>query len=138
MRLYIEFEYTHQNAYYFWGETETNIYGGGYPYTYYEKLIGSTLGSDATGYTFGGILNETDDSSDSFLIRYLQLNQINSNSELNHFECQDVLWLSISRAFNLPRNIGKLSGQLGYLYSVEGTGLKSSPSFYLSWTKSLS
>lgn len=146
LRLYAEFEYTHQYSYYFWGEVENNIYGGGYPYVYYGKLIGSTLGSDSTGYTVGGILNENDNINDSFLIRYIQLNQNNASNEPNFFWNQDVLWLSISRSFFLPQNLGKLSGQLGYIkvlnntgdQSIYGIGLKSNPSFYLTWTKDLS
>ncbi|MCX7117672.1 MAG: hypothetical protein NTW94_07200 [Legionellales bacterium] len=138
VRLYAEFEYTHQYAYYFWGELGSNIYGGPYPYVYYDKLIGTPLGSEATGYTLGGILNETNGSSDSVLVRYLRLNQYGMFSDLGYpFNRQDVLWLSLNRSIQLPKNLGKLSGQLAYLQSLSGTGLNSSPSFYVTWTKSL-
>lgn len=137
VRLYAEFEYTHQYAYYFWGEVENNIYGGAYPYQYYGKLLGSTIGSDSTGYTVGGILNETNGSNDSLMARYLQLNQNNANAELGFPWHQDVLWLSVSRSVSLPVNLGRLSGQLGYLQSMNGVGFKSTPSFNLTWTKNL-
>ncbi len=137
MRLYAEFEYTHQYAYYFWGEFVNNIYGGGYPYVYYGQLIGSTLGSEATGYTVGGILNETSGSSDSFLVRYIQLNQYGTTREIGYpFSRQNVLWLSLSRSFTMPRDLGKLSGQVAYLQSLSGSGIQSTPSVLLSWTKS--
>lgn len=137
MRLYAEFEYTHQYAYYFWGEFAGNIYGGQYPYIYYGKVIGSALGSEATGYTVGGILTESDGSSDSFMVRYLQLNQYNQSiQELGYpFTRQNVLWVSINRSFDLPGNIGRLSGQIGYLQSLAGSGFQSTPSAFLSWTK---
>ena len=136
LRLYAEFEYTHQYAYYFWGEFVNNIYGGDYPYVYYDKVIASALGSEATGYTLGGIFNETNGSSDSFMVRYLKLNQYGFAEDAGYpFNRQNVLWLSINRSFTLPQDLGRLSGQLAYLQSLEGSGLKSSPSAYIAWTK---
>ncbi|OGV25873.1 MAG: hypothetical protein A3F18_02860 [Legionellales bacterium RIFCSPHIGHO2_12_FULL_37_14] len=139
LRLYFEFEYTHQYAYYFWGEREYDIYGGSYPYVYYGKLIGSTLGSDATGYTVGAILNETNGNTDSILIRYVKLNQVGTYNQILNwgypFHKQDLLWLSFNRSVDLTKNLGRLSGQLGYIQSLNGSGLKTSPSFYLVWTK---
>jgi hypothetical protein len=136
LRLYAEFEYTNQYAYYFWGEFAHNVYGGNYPYIYYGKTIGSALGSEATGYTVGAILNEDDGSSDSLMVRYIKLNEYDFNSYWGYpFDRQDVLWLSVNRAFMLPYGLGRLSGQLGYLQSLNGSGLKSTPSAYISWTK---
>ena len=137
MRLYAEFEYTHQYAYYFWGPREYDIFGGSYPYVYYGKIISSALGSEATGYTVGGILNENNGCSDSFMVRFLQLNQETMIEGATYpFSRQNVLWLSMSRSFPLPQDLGKLSGQIAYLQSIEGSGLKSSPSAFISWTKS--
>lgn len=136
LRLYAEFEYTHQYAYFFWGEQAKDIFGGNYPYVYYGKLISSTLGSDATGYTLGAIFNEDSGNSDSFMARYLQLNAYDFRTNYSTpFAKQDLLWLSINRTYTLARDLGRLSGQLGYLQSLRGQGLKSSPSAYLVWTK---
>lgn len=139
LRLYAEFEYTHQYAYYFWGEFANNIYGGGYPYIYYSKLMGSPLGSDATSGTLGAILNESDGSSYSFMARYVGLNEYTFQQQLSYpFEHQDILWFSINRSFMMPRDLGKLSGQLAYLQSLAGSGLKTSPSAYIVWSKNFS
>lgn len=140
IRLYAEFEYTFQYVYYFWGERATNIYGySGYPYTYYGKLLGTPLGGEAEGYTIGGVLNEENGNSDTFLIRFLKLNEDNfsGGSAGYPFSRQNILWVSVGRAFELPNHLGKLSGQLAYLKPVNSTaqGLRSSPSGFLTWSK---
>ena len=136
MRIYAEFEYTYQYAYYFWGEFESDIYGGGYPYVYYDKIIGSALGSETKGITLGGILNQTNGNSLSAMARFLQLNEYDFTQSVTYpFSKQDVLWLSITRYLLLPQALGQLSGQLGYVKSLRGAGLQSSPSVYITWVK---
>jgi hypothetical protein len=140
LRVYAEIEYTFQNVYYFWGEREFNIYGySNYPYVYEGKLLGSPLSGEAEGYTIGGVLDENNGSSDTILVRYLKLNQHNFSTRGYGyaFSRQNVLWASIGRSFVMPHHFGKLSGQLGYLKSLErhASGLKSAPSVSIAWNK---
>jgi len=145
---YGEFEYSVQKKWWFWGSPAAsfpgtnivpNIYGGQYPYTYYNNLFGSPLGSEAQGYTLGEILNETNGNSDTATLRFLRLNMYNwgvAGTPGYPFQKQDVIWASVGRTQMLPYHLGSLSGQLGYLKSVEGSGLASGPSTTLTWSES--
>ena len=138
VRLYAEFEYTYQYVYYFWGQFAHNIYGYSiYPYSYKGKLLGSPLGGEAMGYTLGGVINEENGTSDTFSVRYLRLNEDSYRGYGYPFLKQKALWFSVGKAFTLPHNLGQLSGQLGYLKSVEGQGLKSAASGFVVWSRRL-
>lgn len=136
VRFYAEFEYTHQYVYYFWGQFAPDIYGySGYPYVYYDKLLASPLGGEAMGYSFGAVISEENGSSDTVMIRYLKLNEYNSNGVGYPFPKQRILWLSVGKTLALPCDFGQLSGQLGYLKPLDGEGYSPAASAFLVWSR---
>lgn len=146
LRPYIEYEYLVQHAWWFWDLSDklTNkfiiydIYGySNYPYTYYGKIIGSPLGGESQAINLGGVYVQPDGNDYTLQIRYLHLNPFGFNSSGYPFERQDVLWTSVGRNLFLSSKLGKLSGQVGYISSIQGQGLSSSFSFNLTWSRSL-
>ncbi|WP_165481112.1 capsule assembly Wzi family protein [Legionella impletisoli] len=136
VRLYGEFEYTFQHVYYFWGPMVPQIYGySKYPYVYYGKNIGSSLGDEAMGYSLGGIINESNGTSDTFLIRYIKLYYFYYQNPVEEYLRDKVLWVSLGKTFPLPNQFGQVSTQLGYLSNLKGVRYKSSTSGFLVWSK---
>src|SRR3990167_4811585 len=145
LRAYIEYEYLIQNAYWLWNISDsytkkiriTDIYGySPYPYVYYDKIIGSPLGGESKAINLGGIYSAANGKSNIFLLRYLMLNPWGYSGIGYPFQHQDLLWFSVERLLALPHGLGQLSGQLGYMKSINGAGLKSAPSGFVTWTKS--
>ena len=145
LRTYFEYEYNIENLYYWWGTQSAstgpiaNTYGNGqYPYTYYGNILSSALGSEGIGYTLGAILNENDGSADNVMLRFLQLNSLGwgvAGTPGYPFSKQDLVWASLGRIVKLPRHIGSLYSEIGYLQSVAGSGLPSGFAATLTWSK---
>lgn len=148
LRTYFEYENNLERAFYFWGRQKgdetggviPNPYGGPYPYTYYDRVIGSPLGSEGVGYTVGMILNENTGDSDTATLRFLQLNSLHYSVTPGvpgyPFAKQNVVWASIGRTFKLANHFGSMSSELGYLFSVsKKPGLSSGLSATVTWFK---
>lgn len=143
LKTYFEYEYNVERLYYFWGKQAywtgvpndspkalgssivAGVYGGQYPYTYYNNVLGSSLGSEGIGYTLGVILAENDGDSDTASLRFLQLNSFNygvAGTPGYPFSKQDVIWASIGRTVVLLHHIGTLTSEMGYIIPVGQTG----------------
>lgn len=136
LRLYAEYEYTFENDYWFWGWRQDGIYEDeGYPYTYGGRILGSSLGNEAIGYTLGAILNEVSGNSDTFNLRYLELNADNQTGYTYSFKRQNVIWASFGRTIVLLHHLGSLTPELGYLISLSNNALSSGFSATITWSK---
>lgn len=147
LRLYLESEYLIQYRWWLWNRNNKcgndiiyNMYGSyQYPYYYGDKILGSPLGGEAKGVNLGGIYTQANGNGTTFLIRFLRLNGYSRHYKFGYpFARQNILWVSLGRNVILPKKLGQLSGQIGYLKSInliEATGLKSSPSAFLTWSK---
>jgi|GEM_PF-6525017 len=149
LRTYFEYENNIEWPFYFWGRQKAdptggvipNPYGGPYPYTYYNRLLGSPLGSEGIGYTLGMILNESNGNSDTASLRFLQPNYLNMGTAGTPgypFSKQNLLWTAVGRSIQLSPHLGVLTGEFGYLFFLKGltNHLTSGASVTLTWSKS--
>ncbi len=141
LRTYFEYENNVTRMLWWMGNVMcANPYGDPpYPYTYYNRVLGSPLGSNGIGYTLGAVLTENDGNSDTAMLRFIRLNTLNNGAVGTPgfpFAKQDVIWISFGRVVILPHHLGSLSPDMGYLQSVtSGPGLSSGLSATLTWAK---
>ncbi|OGT43147.1 MAG: hypothetical protein A3F13_05280 [Gammaproteobacteria bacterium RIFCSPHIGHO2_12_FULL_40_19] len=141
LRIYAEYEYNITRYWWWmWKIACPDPYGNGqYPYTYYNKLLGSPIGSEGIGYTLGAILNENEGASDNVMIRFLQPNSLGWGTVVTPtypFAKQDIIWLSLGRTFVL-HHLGLLTPELGYLITFNRTtgALPTGFSATITWSK---
>ncbi|MCX7125359.1 MAG: hypothetical protein NTU49_06360 [Gammaproteobacteria bacterium] len=156
LRLYFEYENNITRFFMWTGKiADANAYGdGAYPYTYYNNILGSSLGANGVGYTLGAVLSESDGNSDTAMLRFLQLSALNHVDSIEGapayyfnavpgtpgfpFAEQNVIWASFGKTIALMHHLGSLTPELGYLISLSNTSgaLPSGFSATVTWSKS--